>query len=252
MRVFKITWIILFYALSSIAGEPRVGDRNALVIIDMQPSFVSRGGNHKIPSNVKKLKEILENQKKMIRFAKERKMPIVFIEFKDQGDTYSELKLAAKGYKSVKYFHKTTDGMFDDANEGLKNLSDYLRNEMVGTLIITGANGGACVEASIYGALHYNYNVTAYNEGIADFNYKDFIFPYVNEYDFQPTCKSCTFQEIRNYSTLLLKFSMNIPLDKSKTQDVKINNSPRETNKDIPISVPVSEKIETQSETKAQ
>ncbi len=252
MRMIKVIWLFLFITIASYAGEPREGDGYALVIIDMQPLFVTRGGYDKTPENTKKVQEILENQKKMIHFAKTKSIPIIFIEYQNQGDTTSELKAAAEGYKYLKYFTKTTDGMFDDGNTGLKSLSDYLRSEGIGNLIISGANGGACVSESITGALHYNYNVTAYNEGIADFNYKEFIFPYVNKYDFKPTCKNCSFEEIRDYATLSMKFSMKIPLRTSGVKNVKINNSLRDINKDIPISVPNSKQTRHQTETKAQ
>lgn len=208
MRIFNYKWIcslLLLVSFLALAQEARVGDGYALVIIDMQPGFVTRGGHDKDPENVKKVQTIIANQKQMIELAKKQNIPIVFIEYEGFKDTNSELKKSAEGYAGTKTFIKNTDGMFESYNKNVKPLSDYFRSEEIGNLIITGANGGACVEGSIEGALKNNYNVLAYNAGIADFNYENFIFPYdYADGAFKPTCESCTFKEYADYATLSL------------------------------------------------
>jgi isochorismate hydrolase len=72
----------------------------------------------------------------------------------------------------------------------------YLRDKKIGTLIIAGANGGACVLSSIQGILNENVNVLAYSQAIADFNFHSFAYPY--EYKNQRLtyhCPTCRFRE---------------------------------------------------------
>ena len=234
MHIFKQKWIyslLVFFTLACFAGDPRIGDNYALIIIDMQPSFITRGGDDKDPANIKKVAEIIAHQKEMIELAKKQNMPIVFLEYEAMGDTNSELKKATEGYANTKYFTKNTDGMFDSYNRHEKELSEYLRTKEIGNLIITGANGGACVSESISGSLANNYNVLAYTYGIADFNYKDFIYPYVKHYDFKPTCPSCTFREINEYETI--SFEVVNKGDKATKPELGIDGSDRYKMKDM-------------------
>ncbi len=184
-------------------GEPICGrnsSNSALIIIDMQPGFITRGGNHEVPSNIEKVRQIIDQQVIAINHAKEKQIPIVFLEYVgDYGDTNESLRDQVKNYDRVKFFKKDSDGMFEKYNKYLSNLSDYLKKNDIGTVIITGANGGACVESSIRGALENECNVIALSQGIADFNFTDFIYPYAGYYKASigsPTCKNCTFSEV--------------------------------------------------------
>lgn len=206
-NLFLIFLIVLFVQARSFAydddrfngeavceGNP---SKAALVVIDMQPGFVTRGGNDKEPANVKKVDEIITAQAEAIREAKSFNIPIVFIEsVGGYGDTNSKLKDAVRNYSRVRYFVKTSDGMFDSYNKSRADLVAYIKENDVGTLIVTGANGGACVLRSIRGSLDGNCTVLAYSNGIADFNYKDFIYPYVGWYlDIKNKCTTCKFEE---------------------------------------------------------
>jgi nicotinamidase-related amidase len=171
--------------------------KTALVVIDMQPVFVTRGGNDKDPANKKKVEEVLAAQVEAIENAKKYKIPIIFLEYEGPfGDTNSLLKDAVKNYGTVKFFKKNTDGMFESYNKGKSELVAYLKQNKVANLVITGANGGACVLRSITGSLDGNCNVLAYSKGIADFNYREFIYPYSGQYKgIKPNCKDCKFRE---------------------------------------------------------
>ena len=166
----------------------------------MQEIFVTRGGHHQKPENIAKVNEILEEQKGAIDQAKRAGIPIVFLEYASIGeDTNKSLKEAAGSYSNVKYIKKNTDGMLDNHNTYRDELVNYLKQHHVGTLVITGANGGACVSASIQGALKNNCTVIAFNKGIADFNFPDFIYPYAGHYThIKPDCKNCEFREVAN------------------------------------------------------
>jgi hypothetical protein len=170
-------------------------------------------------------------------------MPIVFIEYENSGLTNSDLKNAVKDYKEVKFITKDSDGMFD-SDKAEKELSKYLRSKRIGNLIITGANGGACVKSSIDGSLANNYNIISYPPGIADFNYEDFIYPYTygNEY-FSPNCSSCSFVEVDRIDKIkekiLLRKKVNTKSHKS------IDDSGREViTKDKTLKTTPSSKLE--------
>lgn len=172
---------------------------SALVIIDMQPYFANRGGNHNDAENRAKIDKINKTQIAAIQKAKAASIPIVFLEYDcEQCDpTDSSLKAAVAKYSNVRFIKKDTDGMFATNNKYRKELVDYLNKNDVGTLIIAGANGGACVLESITGSLENNCSVIALNSGIADFNFKDFIYPYVGQYsNIKPNCRDCSFKEV--------------------------------------------------------
>lgn len=205
----------------AIAGVPKKHEtvcsaksaNSALIIIDMQPYFANRGGQQNSQENKAKIGKIIEMQIASINKAKEANIPIVFLEY-DCGPcdpTDSKLKAAALNYKNARFIKKDTDGMFESYNKYRKDLVDFLNKNSVGTLIIAGANGGACVLRSITGALENNCNVVAFNAGIADFNYKDFIYPYVGQYShIKPNCKDCSFKEVssvENVAELMVNYS---------------------------------------------
>jgi nicotinamidase-related amidase len=221
---------VLLLSLNCFANP--TGDKDALIIIDMQPFFVTRGGNDTEEENSKKVKEILKIQKDAIKFAKEAKMPIIFLEYEGCKETNKELKKEVAGYENVKFFLKNADGMFSEYNTHRKELIEYLASKEVGNLIITGANGGACVEQSIEGSLSNNYNVIALNKGIADFNYKQFIYPYSHQYNFKPTCESCKFLEVDDLGAVAVELAAkNVRVKNKSTQS---NDSKRSSVKSIP------------------
>lgn len=233
MLHFRRQWVfalLLFVNLSSFA-QAREGENYALVIIDMQPHFSERGGNSKDPGNVRKVNELLNNQIKLINLAKNQKIPIIFIEYQNLGETFPKLKMTAAGHDNIRTFTKTTDGMFNDSNTEKRKLEDYLKSKKIGNLIIAGANGGGCVSESINGLLQSNYNVLAYSKGIADFNARNFIYPYDNLLKFNPACKSCSFREIDEYETIALALASR----KTRSSVAQINDSDRGLIKDVII-----------------
>jgi nicotinamidase-related amidase len=226
----KLLLLLLFISLSAFSQDSsRDGDNYALIIIDMQPYFVERGGDDKDKNNMIKVNTILNNQIKMIEMAKKSKIPIVFIEYESHGDTNSKLKKAADGYDNIKIITKSTDGMLDDYNNKKSELSEYLRNQKIGNLIITGANGGACVQKSISGSLENNYNVLAFSKGIADFNYPQFIYPYDDLYKFEPSCENCKFREVDDAEAIELELALRTP----KAPEASVNESDRNFWKNI-------------------
>lgn len=200
---------LMTLSFTSFADSTRVGDKDALIIIDMQPYFITRDGNQDYGENKDKVKEIIKNQIEVIKLAKESEIPIIFIVYEGLGETAEELKNAAEGYSDAKYIFKSTDGMFSESNKYRSELIDYLSSKEVGNLIILGANGAGCVRESISGSLDNNYNVLAFSKGTADFNSKGFIYPYENNYDFKLNCEACQFKEVYEMESIVLELEKN-------------------------------------------
>lgn len=209
MRIFLLSTLLSFVAsLSFAVKDPACSSSSgaaALIVIDMQPAFAALGGNSQRPENKLKMEKLISEQKKAIKEAQAAGIPIVFFEYETtafpvDGTDAQLLGAATKGYRDVRVLKKTTDGMFDSSNKYLKDLQEFLKRNQIGTLIIAGANGGACVQESIKGALKNNCNVVAFTSGIADFNYRDFIYPYVGQYSgmkkLEKDCNNCTFKEV--------------------------------------------------------
>ncbi len=173
--------------------------KTALLVIDMQPGFVTRGGNENSAKNKLSFAQLLAAQVEAIRKAKQHHAAIVFLEFKgNYGPTNEELKKAVGTYPNAEFFTKDTDGAFNQSNSFRAEFIEHLKKEKVCDLVVTGANGGACVEESIKGAIENCYNVTAVSEGIADFNFETFIYPYADKYKFKPKCEGKFFREVTN------------------------------------------------------
>lgn len=233
VKISRVSLVAFIFALSLWGLPPRASagtENEALVIIDMQSYFMTRGGNADLPENMKKVKRLLDAQMAAIQAAKQANMPIIFLEYESAGVTNGNLEGAARVEKirfdnlwskiakdprklkkkefinsdQVAYFLKNTDGMFDEENSHKKELVDYLTKKNIKTLIVTGANGGACVQASIQGALNNHINVIAYDAAIADFNYQDFLYPYDQYYreTIHPTFSNCKFKETSNLSDI--------------------------------------------------
>jgi hypothetical protein len=119
----------------------------------------------------------LARQAELIRAAKANGMTILTVEYKDCGTTCKALKAEVGDYPQARTFIKDTDGLFYD-NQIKAELKDYLKTNSVTDLVMTGANGGACVKCTIEGAIQEGYKVWADSRAIGDFNNKDFIYPY--------------------------------------------------------------------------
>ncbi|WP_413578703.1 isochorismatase family protein [Bdellovibrio sp. HCB290] len=198
LLIFLISSVSL--ATSHEACSENAGN-SALFIIDMQSFFKERTGTHKKPENQIKLEELHKQQLLAIAKARESGISIVFIEYllgPESGSTDYRLKDAVRGYTNTRTFQKTSDGMFHDYNTFRDQLISYIKQNNIGTLLVMGANGGSCVEASILQGLNRGCRVVAYNKGIADFNYRDFVYPYAGllGQSMEPFCKDqCDFKE---------------------------------------------------------
>jgi nicotinamidase-related amidase len=197
----------------------------ALVVIDMQQQFVDVGippdgirsgyARHLVSS--RKLAALTSELIGLIKAAMSKNLPIVFLEYSKWGDTIPALKEATRGYDKVVFLKKDTDDMFHERNTYRKMLEDYLRGHSVDTLIVTGANGEACVRDSLKGAQKAGYSLIAYTAGIASFatDPAKAIYPYPHYYSvveyghFGNNCKACTFRYADSLSDLAETFAAN-------------------------------------------
>jgi nicotinamidase-related amidase len=150
----------------------------ALVVIDMQPRFVTRGGKHNVPDNQLKTRQVLERQIYLIQAAKAHHVPIVQIEYQNYGETHDMITQQIGDYDLTRTFLKSADGMFAPRGGIVNELRAYLDSLGVTDLLVTGANGGYCVRCSIEGALIQGYKIWADNLAIIDFNPAEFHYPY--------------------------------------------------------------------------
>jgi nicotinamidase-related amidase len=202
LKDFRPVFILVLLALSCSVLCFAESNNTALVVIDMQDQFIERGEIHNRPDNVEKVEQIFKFQIATIRSAVEAKIPIIFMEYRGHGETNTQLKQAVGDYSNVKFFVKAADGMFDD-EATKKRLVAFLNENGIKNLIITGANGGACVANSIRGALENEYSVVPFTKGIADFNYDEFIYPYENRFnDMEKKCKTCTLSEVSSLESV--------------------------------------------------
>jgi nicotinamidase-related amidase len=188
----------------------------------MQTIFVTRGGNDKKPENQKKFSQMIRAQEEAIHVAEKEGIPVIFIEYessgKSLGTTNDDLLCAASGCKATPLFLKDSDGMFEDGNTHKKELVDYLKKNKIKTLILTGANGGACVKSSIESALENGFNVIAYEKAIADFNYQDFIYPYTGYTSVKSPKKDIYFKQVSEMKHLISL----LPKDRIKSSSFKV------------------------------
>jgi len=173
----KLARTMFSFAQKSSAIFPALSE-SALVVVDMQKSFISWEPNEFSFENEKKFKATNKEQERLMHFALENEIPIVLIKYAQQGPIMPKLHSLARGYDRVKIFEKNTNGAFNPLNSGKKELTSYLQKQGVNNLIVAGANGGSCVRSTIQGALVDGYSVVACSDAIIDFNYEKFKYPF--------------------------------------------------------------------------
>lgn len=202
--------------------------QSALMIIDMQDQFVLRGGKALSRENGNAVTAAIDEQIRAIEHAKKANLPIVIVEYFGYGPTNSRLKEAVAGYAKAKTILKSTDGIFDHDNVYKRDLASFLFQEKVKTLMVLGANGGACVRQSIAGALQANCSVISTERGVADFNYRKFIFPYQFKPEYNSfmntrygSCVNCQFRQVRqaNDLTPFMVNNQNSPTNRAQEPD---------------------------------
>lgn len=167
------------------------------MIIDMQDSFILRNPRASMfESNDTKAAAVLKQISALIEEAKQNQRPIILVEYQDMGPSNEKIAALLKDYKKAYTVIKNDDGVFDDKNSK-EAVEKIMLNSGTDRLIVTGANGGACVDLSIHGSIEQRYTTFAVSDAIADFNFDQFIYPY-DQYEHyeEKNCPGCKFQLI--------------------------------------------------------
>ncbi len=117
----------------------------AIMIIDMQESFLN-----------KKKETIIPNHVKVINFYKKQNVPLIIIESAGYGDISYDLRNAIATFpkKLVSTFTKYANDSFSN-----QRLNTYLEVNSIKNLLLMGINGGICVYETAVSARSYNYNI---------------------------------------------------------------------------------------------
>lgn len=173
--ILKIVFFFFLFLQICFAGDP------ALVIIDMQPAFVTRYKAQNHYDNPNRTALALERIVELIHIAKSANAPIVVVEFAGYGDTNQLLVDAIGEYKNFLLVEKRIDNVFSRSRwkNARKVVKDYLDRNNISDLVMTGANGGACVKCSIFGGIKEGYRIWTDPTAIIDFNSRRFRYPCV-------------------------------------------------------------------------
>lgn len=208
----KNLFVILVFLFSSAlyADNSITPAKSAVVLIDMQPYFVTRYGFDKNQTNLNKVSAAIAEQINVINEAKKKNLPIIIVEYaligplNNLGSTDSRLMQAVEGYYNYEVIKKSTDDVFSEQNYWRSDIKFFLNMRNVNHLVIVGANGSQCVQSSVRGALDSGYNVTTYTKGIADFQNESFVYPYssLNTKWYNLKCSTCSHNQVTQLEEL--------------------------------------------------
>jgi len=128
----------------------------AIVLVDMQAGFVGglRTGS---------LKRIVPNQKRVLKLASNRRIPVAVLEFKGYGETLPELTELAKACPGYTAFEKYVDSGFS-SGAFISWLENHAKAK---SLFLMGINAGYCVKATAAGAIRRGYKIVIHPDMIA-------------------------------------------------------------------------------------
>lgn len=118
----------------------------ALLLIDMQSPFM-----HQVEKDT--LDIILSNQKELISICRQKRIPVILIEYYAYGETCKDLRDHAKGC-ITKTFEKKQDNAFSS-----QELISFLKLSGIKNLLISGLFGNACVYTTCLSATKSGYKV---------------------------------------------------------------------------------------------
>lgn len=163
------TLIFLFLSIYNFVYSQNSG--LAVVLVDMQEEFVKRS----TAEQSKEYQELVQHQMKLLEWAIASNIPIIIYEYNNMGATDYRLMNIVKDHEYIQLF-KFSDNAFNSITTFVDTF-DYLRKWDVDTIIIAGVNGGACIAATVSGAIRNNLNVISSKDIVADFNTSPFTYP---------------------------------------------------------------------------
>lgn len=126
----------------------------ALLLIDMQSPFM-----YQVEKDT--LDIILSNQKELISICRQKRIPVILIEYYAYGETCKDLRDHAKGC-ITKTFEKKQDSAFSS-----REFTSYLKLGGIKNILISGLFGNACVYATSLSATKNGYAVITAEDLIA-------------------------------------------------------------------------------------
>ncbi len=184
--IILILILLLFNEINKLAvvtiGDTIPGYSNtkkALVIIDIQKNITDKDA--KLILNLKQTDQIIENTNKIIDNSKRLDLIVIYItnEFKKNSlvnfatrRALEEGSVQAQMDPRIKIINKNHFIKFQADTFSNKDFENFLINNQVNHLIITGLDASACVDKTIKGALNRNYKITVISDGIAAGNDK--------------------------------------------------------------------------------
>jgi nicotinamidase-related amidase len=160
-----------------------IASTSALLLLDMEKYFIIEyeGSEDLVQRNKEKLQALIKEQIFLIRLAKKNNIPILATLYGTWGKVLPSLQKELNGYNKLTIVRKENNNLFanEPGNEEHREQAlNFLRKYSVSSLVVIGANGGACVKSTIVGALEHSYEIKAYPKGIIDFNHSEYLYPY--------------------------------------------------------------------------
>lgn len=176
--IFNLIFFIDFNRMSQITKGKPISDyskpKTALVIIDIQKNITDK--NAKLLLNLKQTDQIIENTNKIIDNSKRLDLILIYITNEVKKYTFGNfisrgaLEEGSEGAKldpRIKVINNNHFIKYQMDSFTNKDFENFLINNQINHLIITGLDAGYCVDRTIKAALNRNYKVTVISDGIA-------------------------------------------------------------------------------------
>ena len=131
----------------------------AVILIDMQYGFIAtlRNGEED---------RIVPNQISVLRFCKEKNIPVIILDYFGHDETIKKLANEVKDFENVKIIIKNRDNGFTDTE-----LNFHLKSLGAKKLFLMGINADCCVKKTAKGAIQNGYEIITSNDVIAGMSY---------------------------------------------------------------------------------
>lgn len=215
----------------------------ALVVVDMQNGFVSKGGSYdKLGMNTSNYREIIPRLKELIEFCRSKEIPIFYTEAVKEASGIDVLTkihnfLPKSRQERLKFpicIRGTWDGLTIDELEPKENdpivikrrdsafqdteFRVWLQSEGINLLVFTGIDTSICVETSLRDGFNIGYDVALISDATASGNKEHY---------------KTTLQRVRDYYGLVMsidRFKKAINnLDKIRKGEVNLSDIPEGT-----------------------
>lgn len=165
-----VSFVVLSLALPSTSFAIVDAKTTAVVIVDMQDGFYSRGG----VTYSLGLQKLVTRQMELLTWAVAQAIPVLIFEYEYYGETDKRLTNLLTT-ATVKTVAKRDDNGFVEPS--LSPAKDFLNGLGVKTLIMAGINGSACVYSTANGAIGEGFDVVTSSDIVGNLNYNPPIYP---------------------------------------------------------------------------